>query len=350
MTMTKHSQTHRIPSLAALTVLAAAALSACGAGTGGDALPDVNVTPAPDAHYLGALDVTTNLAAEELDARYERFMGDTTLSQASAAITAYYHNAPVTDCVEERGQETAWEEAIQPVDEFTVFAHHDELAPPTTAQANLAQTNAQAEVLTEQLDQLPPKAVDEAIIECLTLISDYRPALLQGIGGEEDLNAFLEPAIRTELADLWAEERERVLEDIGLTEQDVTSCLADQDLPPEFDALDEDATLADYNSVVSEAIEVVPTVPARGQSENHRWRKAVKTEEALALAAWDCKAPAYAKAAKGLTRAMDHFEAAHADKIREAMAANTAILEAARRLGWSPDRPIGEYGVQEARP
>lgn len=351
MKMTDNTGTFRVSTLATLTLVATAALAGCGTGEGGDALPDVNVKPAPEAHYLGALDTETNLATEELDARYERIIGDTSVAQATAAIVAYYHNAGTTYCVADLGQTTAWEEAIQPVDEYTVFAHHTELAPPTTSQANLAQTNAQADVLVDQLDVLPPKPVDDAIIECLNdRDSDYSPRLLEGVGSEEGLHEFLEPAVRAELAGLWADEREAALENIELTEDDVAGCLADKELPAEFDGLDDTAELDDYQDVVAEVIEEVPTVPVYGEAENKPWRAAVETEEALALAAWDCKAGAYTDAVKALTRAMDSFESAHADKIREVIAANGEILKTAKVLGWTPERPIGEAGLQEARP
>lgn len=311
-----------------------------------DALPPVNVDAAPDSYYLGALDAETNIAAEELNARYERFAGDVGLEQASAVIVAYYNNAGLTKCVAEQGLRKDWETAIQAVDEWHLFEGHEELAPPTVRRSALAQTNVQARALMKKRRTIPPEPLNTVISECSYKEGEFRPDLLEGYS-EEGLGGLVRPAVPGELMARWAEEVAAVAEDLEVSSETLSDCLASRTRDEAFSRLVRAARMDDYIAVIDNEIKKVGDVPLRGGKGSAAWQTVVKTEESFELAAWECKKPYFAEGLKELDEAMDRFETRHADKIRSAMAANQKILDAATKLGWSPERPIGALSITE---
>lgn len=347
--MVENRQTSRTPRPAAVMmgglVLALTTLTACGVESGSDPLPALDVAAAPEAHFMGELDAQANVATQTLEARHARWRGDVEVAQAAAVISAYYDNAGITDCIEESGLTSPWEEAIQPVHESSVFDALPQMAPPVLRHTDEAQTNVQADALLEDLWELPPEPLNSVGSECTAKAADYKPSLLESYD-EEGLTDLVMPPVRSTLAESWQRETEKVADQLGVTQEEFEKCLEQTDLPAAFEDLGGDVTLDSYELVAVEALDTAQA-PMRGKKGGAAWRRATEVERSLRMSAWECTREHYDRGIALLDKAMDRFEASNTTKIRQAMAANQRILDIATDMGWSSEMPIGAISDPE---
>lgn len=270
--------------------------------------------------------------------------GDLDTHRAVQVVLAYYNNGGRSECVAERGLTWHWEAAISGASVPSYFTGSVLVVPPARILTYEPQVNALAGRLEKFHGVSPPEAVDRALDACETA---YQGELLDA-QSEERVGRFIHPRVVDDLSAAWTAAVRRAMNGVG-DQRDVLACFADADLGPRFAGTKPDADGANLIAAVEKAVPRPERIPVDGEQTSAAWQRALDMEAVVVTALWRCHEDSYEEAMQRLLKESERFALDHAEQIQQAADKWAEVERVARTMGWTPERPLGNYEVPKGK-
>lgn len=294
-------------------------------------------SPGHSPDLLAPLSPEVEAQVAEVRREFEWWAGSVSDHQAAAVVAAHWYNGPEDECAKSAGVPfegwAGWEAGIQGR-EYPQWYTHGAVTPPVRFVSFSDEVNAAADRLVSLVRTDPPEEYAAALDAC-SLEGDEGP--------EDDLANYTHPAVVAELDEAWRDTVGAVADEFG-TDSELRACASESPLSgPYADAPGVNA----WFNILEDLSEEVAYAPLPGEEPSAQWSAYRDAEELLLVALWECHDDTFDTVMHQMVTASDDFAATHGEQIEEAHAAWARTRDAAGELGWTPDRPLAGFPLDE---